>query len=416
MKKTGSIRKVSWPLLVLLAALCTFFPARTLGQSSNRWLLIFETTSSMRHRTNGVLAETQDLLNSGMHGLIHTGDTIGIWTFNDRLYTGEAPLQTWSREAWPKIARHTLQFLTEQQYAKSARMQNMLTNMLNLVDSSPFITVILFTDGDDPIKGTPFDAQINEVYRASYHQQKKASMPIVTIFRGVAGDITTNTVNMAPWPVDIPPVPPPPPPVRAKPRAAAPKPPPPPAVAPLIYIGKKPDAVPPPESGGENNAMPVAPSNTTESNSVAPRSEAPAPPSASATSESPVVSPAAPTVEPMASKPAALAEVPTGEQVSQSIGAVPNQPSAPVAAPAVSPSVAANEPVTTPKNSNAQSTPPANVATAGAPPGDLFSARNIAIVSVAFAVIVCGLLVMAARRARTSQASLITRSLERERK
>src|SRR5215469_9067721 len=176
MMNLKSKRKVWWLLFILVATVCTSFPPGTFGQSSNRWLLIFETTSSMRHRTNGVIDQTQDLLRSGMHGLIHTGDTIGIWTFNDRLYTGEAPLQVWSPEASPNITRHTLQFLRSQPYVKSPRMQEMLTNMLNVVDSSPFITVILFTDGDDPIQGTPFDARINEVYKASYRQQKKASM------------------------------------------------------------------------------------------------------------------------------------------------------------------------------------------------------------------------------------------------
>lgn len=417
MKNVECRNKIGWWLILLVIATCALLPARTFGQSSNRWLLIFETTSSMRHRTNGVLGETQDLLRSGMHGMIHAGDTIGIWTFNDKLRTGEAPLQVWSPESSGKITRHTLQFLTEQEYAKSPRMQEMLTNLLNLVDSSPFLTVILFTDGDDPIRGTPFDAQINEVYKASNRQQKKASMPVVTVLRAVAGDITTNTVNMAPWPVDIPPVPPLPPPPRPKPHAAAPKPPPPPAVAPLIYIGKKPEAAP--QSGEDNNATPAAPSNTNESNGVAPRSEAPAPPSASVPSESPAVPTAAPTVEPMVGKPGAVAQAPTGEQVSEAqrpVEATPNQPAEPSPAPAISQPVAARQPVTTSKTSDTQSTPRANVATASAPAGDLLSGRNIAIASVAFAVIVCGLLVMAARRAKASQASLITRSLERERR
>lgn len=407
MKNVNSRRKNCWPLFIFLAVVCTFIPVGTFGQSSNRWLFIFETTSSMRHRTNGVMEETQDLLKSGMHGLIHPGDTIGIWTFNDRLHTGEAHLQTWSPELSPKISRLTLEFLSEQQYAKSPNMNDMLTNMLNIVDSSPFITVILFTDGNDPIKGTPFDAQINEVYKAGYRQQKKASMPIVTVLRGVAGEITTNTVTMAPWAPDIPSVPPPPPPVRAKPHPAAPKPPPPPAVPPLIYHGEKPEsAQPTPQPDGGNNATPVPPSNT-ESNSVAPKAEAPSAPSASVQSESSVVSAAAPAVEPMSSKPIAPAEA------QPTVGAVANQYSEPV----TSPSGPANEPVTTPKSSNPQSASHADVATAAsAPTEELFSTRNIAIVSVVFAVLVCGLLVMAARRARASQASLITRSLERERR
>lgn len=420
MKNAERRTKIFWSLFILVAAVSISFPARTFGQSSNRWLLVFETTSSMRHRTNGVLAETEDLLKSGMHGLIHTGDTIGIWTFNDRL-PDSAPLQTWSPEASLKITRHTLQFLSEREYGKSANMKGMLTNMLNIVDSSAFVTVILFTDGEDPIMGTPFDGQINEVYKASYRQQKKASMPIMTVFRGVAGEITTNTVNMAPWPADIPPVPPPPRPVRPKARAAAPKPPPPPPVPPLIYNGKKPEPAPStPESGGENNATPVAPSNTTESNSVVPKAEAPSAPNASAQSESPVVVAAAAPAEATASKSAAVANASTGEQVSEaqpSVGKLVNQPSQPAARPVISQSVAANDTGTAPKVDNTHSSSPASVATATNPSAEnLFNARNIAIASVAFTVIVCGLLVMSARRARASQGSLITRSLERERR
>jgi outer membrane biosynthesis protein TonB len=63
-------------------------------------------------------------------------------------------------------------------------------------------------------------------------------------------------------------------------------------------------------------------------------------------------------------------------------------------------------------------TPPAQppVETAVTTPQiNLFSARNIAIVSVAFTAIVCGLLFMSARNARkASRVSLITRSLDRE--
>jgi hypothetical protein len=50
------------------------------------------------------------------------------------------------------------------------------------------------------------------------------------------------------------------------------------------------------------------------------------------------------------------------------------------------------------------------------PPKDLFSVRNIAIVSVTFTLLVCALLLLSVRNARrATRASLITRSLDRER-
>jgi hypothetical protein len=53
------------------------------------------------------------------------------------------------------------------------------------------------------------------------------------------------------------------------------------------------------------------------------------------------------------------------------------------------------------------------VEAAAAPQNGLFSSRNIAIASVTFTLLVCALLIRSGRNAR--RASLITRSLERER-
>src|SRR5207244_9290170 len=95
-------------------------------------------------------------------------------------------------------------------YEKSAVFGNVLTNMLRVIKNSDVITVILISDGADAINGTPFDARLAEFYKTNYQSQKKAHMPVVTLFHGEKGTITTNTVAVAQWPVDIPAVPPPP--------------------------------------------------------------------------------------------------------------------------------------------------------------------------------------------------------------
>ena len=398
----GLVRKIIWwPLIISVVILCASLPAQAFGQSANRWLLIFETTSSMRNRTNGLLNEVQDLVSTGMHGTIHPGDTIGIWTFNDKLHAGEAPLQWWWPEESNTIIRHTLKFVSAQPYAGSARMNEMLTNMLSIVDASPFITVILFTDGNDPVKGTPFDSQINQFFKTNYRHQKSAAMPVITVLRGVKGELTTNTLNAAPWPVDIPFVPSPPP----KPAAAAK--PAPPATPPIIYVGKPETSAPAPAAPAEqNNAAPMSapsapatPSNTVKSNTVAPKAEAPAPPMTSAP---------APLAEPPADGTTDATPAPQPTESAETARTTATNGSASAATPAA---LATTEAGTT-KPSNA----PSDAVATGASQENIFSARNIAIFSVAFAVIVCGLLIMSARRARASQSSLITRSLDRERR
>jgi hypothetical protein len=253
---------------------------------------------------------------------------------------------------------------------------------------SDFITIILVSDGNDAVRGTPIDTQLQTYYKNNYQLEKKARMPIVTVFRGEKGNITTNTVTLAPWPVDIPVVPPPivAKTVRAKP---APTPPPAPVVPSMIVIGKKVEMttnVPLdlPDHSGDMPTPIIAMPKPTEVPAAKPepKVETAAPPAA-VVEPKPAVAPVAETP-----KPEPQPETPSASAV------VSNATPVKVAAPPAQPPV---ETAVTTSQTN------------------LFSARNIAIVSIAFTAIVCGLLIMSARNARkASRVSLITRSLDRE--
>src|SRR4051812_30724172 len=102
----GLYRSVGHSLFVIfLGILCLFLPAKVFAQSSNRWLFVFNTSASMKDRVQGIQAVTHDLLTTAMHGNIRSGDTIGIWTFNNNLHADEAPLQTWHPDTAPSIAQ-----------------------------------------------------------------------------------------------------------------------------------------------------------------------------------------------------------------------------------------------------------------------------------------------------------------------
>ena len=381
--------------ILFLGILCLLLPAKSQAQSSNRWLLVYNTSSAMRDRAPGVQAITQDLLSSGIHGALRPGDTIGIWTYNNELHAEEAPLQVWSPQTAPTIAHNTVQFLGNHPYQKTAAFGEVLGNMLRIVKMSDVITVILFSDGSDAVLGTPFDDTINSSYKTNFQKQKKAHMPVVTVFRGEKGTLTTNTISFGPWPVDIPMVPPPPVIVPAvvvpPPVVPAPKP-----VPSLVIIGKKAEStfnLPadlPDHSGDPNPAPAVAPA------------PAPAP--------IPVVATPEPT-------PAAKIEAQPAPIVPAAVTTPPTVAEAPKPIPAAPPVVAAvqsNEPA---PRAVPASTPPA-VETAVAAPGPiLFSGRNIGIFSVAFTLIVWFVVLLNVRTARkNARASLITRSLDLDKK
>ena len=354
--------------VILLSLFFLLSPTTSFAQSSNRWLLIFNTSSAMRDRVDGMKTLTQDLLMTAMHGNLRRGDAVGIWTYDSELRSDEAPLITWNPVSASDITEHARGFLSRHPYAKTATaFGDVLTNTLRVIKNSDVITVILVSDGSDSVQGTPFDSELNAFYKTNYKDQKKAHMPVVTVFRGMHGTITAHTENLSPWPAEIPAVPPP-----AIVKAPAPPPPEPKPVVkygePLIIIGKKPEPVPTPAPAEANPAT----------NSVT-------------------------TVQ----KPAA-SETVTGPKIA------PEEKSNETVMAAASTAPATNTTETWAKT--AASSPSPEVETgASVPPQSLFSARNLAIVSVTFTVIVCGFLILAARRARRqSQSSLITRSLDRE--
>jgi hypothetical protein len=204
----------AWALVLGIWAL-VFLPPCQLGAqvvpasavvSSNRYLLVVDTSRSMQRRSDATLRAVQDLLGSGMRGQFRRGDTLGVWTFNAELYTGRFPLQRWSPETQANITAATVSFLREQKYEKQSSFEQLLPALDRLVKQSDFLTIILISDGREEIAGTPFDQRINDFYRLWRDEQQRALMPFSTILRARAGHITDFSVNPAPWPVEMPPL------------------------------------------------------------------------------------------------------------------------------------------------------------------------------------------------------------------
>jgi hypothetical protein len=165
---------------------------------SNRCLLVVETSRAMQRQSEAVRQIVQDMLRSGFGGQLRGGDTLGVWTYNDRLYAGRFHLQTWSPEAQKDITQRVLTFLKDQKYEQQASFDKVLPALGRLVKDSPLITVILISSPDEKLRRTRYDYPINQAYenRKWREEQEKALMPLVTVLRaqdGQFGDYTANT-------------------------------------------------------------------------------------------------------------------------------------------------------------------------------------------------------------------------------
>jgi hypothetical protein len=316
------------PLLAALLFVMALTPCPLLAQAdaakapppSNRYLLVVETSRSMQRRADAVLQTVQDLLKSDLGGQLRRGDTLGVWTYNETLYAGRFPLQTWSPETQKDIVLRTLTFLKGQRYEKQASFDKVLPALNGVIKASPLITVILISSADDKIHGTPFDDRINAFYLKWQDAQQKARMPFVTVFRGQDGQLADFTVNTPPWPVQMP----------RRPREAqnadkvqsklleAVRTAPPPTAPPLIISGKKaqPEAAPVPKL---------------EASGVSVQAPAPAP-EATSGSKSPIVNPPGPAAQPdQIAKTEAAPPVP--EKASPDLPPTPSPATMPVPVP-----------------------------------------------------------------------------------
>ncbi len=174
---------------------------------SNRYLLIVETSHAMQSRAAAMVRTVEGVLNSSLAGQARRGDTLGVWVFNDELYTGLLPLQQWAPENQKSIVDHVVSFLRARTFEKQGRWESVIPTLVRVVRNSSFITVILVCTGDEEVQGTPFDDRINSFFQNWRQQQLEARTPFVIALRAQAGRFVDSSMNPAPWPVQLPPLP-----------------------------------------------------------------------------------------------------------------------------------------------------------------------------------------------------------------
>jgi hypothetical protein len=174
----------------------------------DRYLLVVDTSSPMRTKADALKAAVGGLLQSGMQGEIHNGDQLGVWTFNTDLHTGDFDLVIWKDAAREEIRDNVLEFLEKQRFRKSTDFSRVMPDLMDVVGDSKRITVILFSDGDEAITGTPFDAAIAAYFRENADGINDKRAPIVTVLRGYEGELIGYTMSYPPWPVEFPTFPP----------------------------------------------------------------------------------------------------------------------------------------------------------------------------------------------------------------
>jgi hypothetical protein len=232
------------PLTALLLVILFLFPtwrAHATGpKEPGHFLFIFATSKEMKTRLAATEKAVNTMLVTSLHGQLHAGDSIGVWTLGQKLQTSGFPLQTWNPEAAVQIASDITKYVDKQRYAKTMQ-SGLLQPLLNqVVKNSERLTVMIFCDGNEKFSGTPFDAAINQIFLQKSAEQKKAGEPLIILFRSQLGEYVGCTATLPPLSLTLPEFPPlPGPPAPPAPKVVVAPPLAPVIVGePLIIIGK----------------------------------------------------------------------------------------------------------------------------------------------------------------------------------
>jgi hypothetical protein len=382
----------------------------------NRWLLVVETSGAMQRRAEAVQQIVGSFFDSGLDGQMRRNDSVGLWTFNEQLYTGRFGLQRWTPENGKALGARVSEFLKNQPCEKASHLNFVMSDLQQVIKDSEFITIILITAGREQMRGTPFDDKINVIYKTWKKAQDKAGLPFVTVLRAQRGQLKSYSVTVPPWPLELPPLPAelqPPKPAETKAATTTTAQPLPPVQSPptgqaLIVRGKKAETTPVAqlsEPAVSNAPLPAA----AVSNATAPLVPAPAP-------EPP------PPVAPEEKTKAATPERPATNEVNTAESSVPATPQPIPAAAAVL--TESNAPAAPQAVAPARpAAPPIPVRPSAATPPEQSSNRShqwilaLGIAALVLAGVALIIVVALVRRMRAPlRISLIDRSQDREKK
>lgn len=200
--------------LTALAALALIFPAPARAAQEERWLLVFDTSTAMNKRLTAVEQAVQTFFVSNGMGQLHGGDSMGVWTFDQQLHTGEFPLLTWPPENPAVLATNLVKFVRSRKYTGVTRFATLQPALDHLVAASERLTVVMFCDGEGEIGWTPYDDGINQTFKLGLAERKKARQPFVLVLRSQRGKFVGGTVNLPPGMLNLPTFPPLPAPVQ----------------------------------------------------------------------------------------------------------------------------------------------------------------------------------------------------------
>jgi hypothetical protein len=172
-------------------------PAKPPKPEGNRYLFILETSAGMTRLEHGGRQAIFDLIYSGVDGRMRRGDTYGIWPFNEQVFSGLVPMQTWDPQKRLEQASAVGRYLRTHKYEKEGNFELLMKQIHAVVRGAKDVNIFVVTDGNTPFAGTAFDQVINAGFETNRMQVQTAKKPLVVTLVARQGAFTSASVTPA---------------------------------------------------------------------------------------------------------------------------------------------------------------------------------------------------------------------------
>jgi len=170
----------------------------------NRFLFVVETSATSSRLDHGGRQALVDLIYTGVYGQMRTGDTFGLWSFNEQVFAGVYPMQTWDSENTMELASNAGQFLKGQRYHKKGRFEPVVQEVLGLVRGIKDVNIFIISDSETRPPADAFGPAFDREYAENIARLPNTKTPLITTIVGRNGSISNWLVTVGSEPIRLP--------------------------------------------------------------------------------------------------------------------------------------------------------------------------------------------------------------------
>lgn len=186
-----------------------------------RFLFIIDTSAGMKPLDMPLRQTLFDLIYSGARGHMTNDDTYGVWLVGEKNNTS-FPMESWKEKFAVEIAAKAVSHTKDHGFKGQANLTLALADASHIVKNVGDLTVILISNGETSLLGTPFDDAINARFRELAPAMKTAKATVNTVLVAQGGKIVAWAANSPQFLLDVPYVAPKPKPTKVEPPVVAP--------------------------------------------------------------------------------------------------------------------------------------------------------------------------------------------------